>query len=145
MTRSGAPKGAESLEECVAKGDCADVWLVGEALKEWKAVRKRSDQESRRAAKRLGGYFPRFAEKGVSGFTEEQFKSLGRFKAEGGNDHLLYEFKSHQFRLYGVVRTFKGKRSFVGVACDPAKKTPKADPKVLKRAANAADMIEWEK
>ncbi|MBN9335789.1 hypothetical protein [Devosia sp.] len=118
---------------------------MGEALKEWKAVCKRSDQESRRAARRLDGFFPRFADKGTAGFTEEQFKSLGRFRAEGGNEHLLYEFKSHQFRLYGVVRTYKGKRSFVGVACDPAKKTNKADPKVLKRAANAADMIEWEK
>jgi hypothetical protein len=145
MTRSGVPKSVESLEECVARGDYADVWLVGEALKEWKAVCKRTDQESRRAAKRLAGYFPRFAEKGIQGFAEEQFKSLGRFKADGGNEHLLYEFKSHQFRLYGVVKTYHGKRSFVGVVCDPAKKTNKADQRVLKRAANAADKIEWEK
>ena len=145
MAQSGVPNSAEGFEECVANGDYADVWLVGEALREWKAVCKRSDQESRRAAKRLAGYFPRFCEKGVAGFVEEQFKSLGRTKAEGGNDHLLYEFKSHQFRLYGVVKTYKGKRSFVGLACDPAKKTNKADPKVLKRAANAADKIEWEK
>lgn len=144
MTRSGAPKGAESLEECVAEGNYADVWLLGEALKEWKAVCKRKDQESQRASKRLAGFFPRFSEKGMNGFTEEQFKSLGQVKAEGGNKHLLYEFKSHQFRLYGVVRTYKNKTSFVGLACDPSKKTPKADPKVLKRAANAAEIIEWE-
>lgn len=145
MARSGAPKGADRVRECVAEGDFANVWLVNDALLEWQAVGKRRDVESRRAAKRLAGYFPRFAEKGMTGFTEEHFKSVGRFKADGGNEHLIYEFKSHQFRLYGVVKTYEGKRSFVGLVCDPSKQQNKADPKILKRAANAADEIDREK
>jgi hypothetical protein len=144
MSRNGAPKGAKRDRECVAEGEFANVWLFGEALSEWIAVQKRRDEESRRAAKRLAGYFPRFAEKGMPGFSEEQFKSVGRFKAEGGNEHLIYEFKSHQFRLYGVVKTYEGKRSFIGVVCDPSKQKNKADPKVLRRAANAAEKLDRE-
>jgi hypothetical protein len=141
MAQSGVPRGAKSSGECVATGAYADVWLLGEALDGWRAVCKRTDENSRRAARRLKGLFPRFAEKGMEGFTEEQFKSLGHFAATGGNKHLIYEFKAYQFRLYGVVRTYRGKRCFVGVACDPAKKNNRADQSLLKRAANAADII----
>ncbi|MGV3490134.1 MAG: hypothetical protein ACO1OG_02320 [Devosia sp.] len=141
MSRPAASKTAATSNERVATGDYADVWLFGEALAEWKAVCGRNDENSRRAVTRIGRYLPRFASSGPRAFTEEMFKSVQRIKASGGNEHMIFEFKAHQFRLYGVIVDYKGKRSFVGTACDPAKKNNKADPAILKRAADAADKI----
>lgn len=141
MSQRGAPRKAEDVER-VAVGNHADVWLFGEALDEWKALCSRTDENSRRAAKRVAGYFRRFAEVGMRGFTDESFKTVDRIKAAGGNAPLIYEFKSYQFRLYGVIMTYHGKRCFVGTACDPAKKNNKADPAILQRAADAADRID---
>lgn len=141
MSQSGAPKKVATESERVATGGYADVWLFGEALSGWKAVCGRRDDNSRRAARRVEAYFVRFATHGMTAFTDETFKTVGRVKADGGNEHLLYEFKSYQFRLYGVIREYRGKRSFLGVGCDPAKKNNKADQRILRRAANAADKI----
>ena len=141
MSRSGAPQKVATDRERVATDGYADVWLIGEALTAWKALCSRKDENSRRAAQRIGRYFPRFAQHGESAFTDEMFKPVQRIKATGGNEHMIYEFKAHQFRLYGVIRTYEGKRSFVGTACDPAKKNNKADPAILRRAADAADKI----
>lgn len=141
MSGVATPKMAGTDKERVASGDYADVWLFGEALTEWKAVCRRKDDNSRRATQRIERYFLRFAEKGPTAFTEEMYKQVKRVKARGGNEPMICEFKAYQFRLYGVVREYQGKRSFLGTACDPAKKNNKADQAILRRAADAADKI----
>lgn len=80
-------------------------------------------------------YFERFAEKGPAGFGDRMFKPQGRFPAADGGKVLVHAFKAYQFRIYGVVRDFRGRRSFVGTTCDPKKKQNKANPKKLKQAA----------
>ena len=144
MGQSSEPKHAATDRERIASGHYGDVWLFGDALSEWKAVCRKKDQESRRAVRRLEAYFSRFATLGMKAFPEEHFKSVDRVRAQGGTEYLIYEFKSHQFRLYGVVRQYNGKRCFIGLVCDPAKKNNKANPRILKRAANAADRINGE-
>lgn len=141
MSRSGVPNKAQPKRERMASDVYADVWLFDDALREWKTVNAKRDKDSRRTAKRLATYFPRFAEKGPQGFSDEMFKTVGRIKATGGTEPLICEFKSYQFRLYGIIREFRGKRSFIGLVCDSAKKNNKANPNILKRAANAAANI----
>jgi len=77
----------------------------------------------------------------MRGFTEEQFKTLGRFKATGGNEVLIHEFKAHQHRVYGVVKSWRGRRGFLATAYDPAKRNNKADRNIIKRAVDAASNI----
>jgi len=141
MGRSGSLDEADIGSECIATGDHACVWLFGEALREWNAVGRRNDENSRRAATRMRAYFERFAAMGSRAFPEEHFKTLGRFRAAGGNEYLILEFKAYQFRIYGIERRYRGSRAFLGLACDPAKQDNKADRKIIKRAANAADNI----
>lgn len=121
--------------ECVASGDYADVWLFGEARDDFVALRSRNDETSIREAVQIGRYFSRFAQVGPQGFSDKMFKSLGRFKDGKGNERQIWEFKSYQFRIYGIIGEFRGKRSFVGTASDPSKKKNKADQQKLKLAA----------
>ncbi|CAN7434030.1 hypothetical protein LJR251_002773 [Rhizobium rhizogenes] len=118
----------------VAEGTHARVLLVGEARTEYEALCKRTDQTSIQEARTLGRYFDRFAASGGDCLDSRMYKNVGRRKV-GGSDVLVHEFKSYQFRIYGVAGTFKGKSCFVGTACDPKKKKDKADPGKLEKAA----------
>lgn len=75
--------------------------------------------------------------------TDKQFNgNEGRAK-RGSTNVMLCAFKRFKIRLYGFVHGFKGRRSFVIVELDPAKKQDKADPKILSRAkARALDLVE---
>jgi hypothetical protein len=54
---------------------------------------------------------------------------------------LLQAFKTFKVRLYGFSGNVGGKRTFVIVDSDPAKKQNKADPKILKRAKRRIDEL----
>ncbi|MER9869272.1 hypothetical protein NKJ35_19205 [Mesorhizobium sp. M0136] len=136
-TRAATPKIRDGMH--VASGDYADVWLFGEARREYEALLTRTDETSRKSAVQLPRYFGRYAENQPLG--DQMFKPLGRFKGASGNDVQIYEFKSWQFRIYGVVRLFRGKRCFLGIACDPSKKKNRADPAKMKKAAAEAEDI----
>lgn len=120
---------------CVARGSHADVWLFGEAWDEYQELHKKNDQTSIREAASLKRYFERFAEHGPKGLSEQMFKPQDRRKVGGGNEVLIHEFKAYQFRIYGVVCTYKGRRCFLGTACDASKKKDKANPQKLNKAA----------
>lgn len=123
----------------VASGEHADVWLFGEALEEYEALLRRTDATSRKSAAQIPRYFGRFAQGQPLG--DQMFKPLGRFKTGSGKEVQVHEFKSYQFRIYGVIRQHGGKRSYVGTACDPSKKKDKADPAKMKKAAEASEEV----
>lgn len=58
-----------------------------------------------------------------------------------GHNVLLQAFKTFRVRLYGFGGDVGGKRTFVIVDSDPAKKQDKADPKILKRAKRRIDEL----
>ncbi|WP_157949009.1 hypothetical protein [Neorhizobium huautlense] len=118
----------------VAAGDYARVLLFGEARKEYEALLDRNDRNSIQAKRTLQRYFERFAEKGPQSLDNEMFKKQGRENV-GGTDVMVFGFKAYQFRIYGVVESYGGRRCFVGTSCDPAKKQNKADAKKLEKAA----------
>jgi hypothetical protein len=65
--------------------------------------------------------------------TDKQFNgSEGR--AKGGVNRMLMAFKIHKIRCYGFVCPLEGRKTFVIVDVDPAKKTDKGKVRVLDRA-----------
>lgn len=75
--------------------------------------------------------------------TPQQFNgNEGRAK-RGSANILLGAFKRFKIRLYGFSHNLSGRRTFIIIDLDPAKKQDKADPKVLKRAKERAlDLVE---
>ncbi|WP_397586696.1 hypothetical protein [Sphingobium fuliginis] len=55
---------------------------------------------------------------------------------------MLQVFKTHKVRLYGYETTLQGRRTFIIVERDLAKKQNKADQELLKRAKNNIDAKE---
>lgn len=65
--------------------------------------------------------------------SENQFNSSeGRTK--GGIDRMLMAFKVWKVRCYGYVCPLEGRKTFVIIDVDPAKKTDKGKVRVLDRA-----------
>ena len=65
--------------------------------------------------------------------TEKQFNgSEGRTK--GGLNRMLMAFKVHKIRCYGFVCPLEGRKTFVILDIDPAKKTNKGKVRILDRA-----------
>lgn len=127
----------------VATGEYADVWLFGEAWHGYSNLAKaKGDQDALRASVNLPTYFQRFADSGPPALTEKMFKKLGNTKDGGGSAVGVFEFKNYQVRIYGVVRQYRGKRAFIGTACDLKKKKQKADPAVIKRAAEQSGKVQ---
>ncbi|RWD78296.1 hypothetical protein [Mesorhizobium sp.] len=125
-----------------ASGGYADVWLFGESLQCFLALATSTgDQDALRASVNLPAYFQRFADKGPIALTEKMFKKLGSAKDGNGNAVPVFEFKNYQVRIYGVIREYRGKRAFIGTACDPKKKQQKADQAMIKRAAEQAGKV----
>ena len=54
---------------------------------------------------------------------------------------MLQAFKTFKVRLYGFSSDVGGKRTFVIIDSDPAKKQDRADPKILKRAKRRIDEL----
>jgi hypothetical protein len=126
----------------VAQGAFATVILVGEAKDEYAELLGRKDGLSAKQATQLERYFQRYAEHGDQQLSDEMFKSVGRRKDGAGNEHLIYEFKPFKYRVFGVVRNWRGTRHFVGTAVNVKKDQRKADPADLDRAAKGATAIE---
>jgi len=121
----------------VASGSYADVYLVGEALSGFDGLAlSKGDQDAMRASVNLPKYFRRFAETGPSALNDKMFKKLMDVKVGNGNSVPVFEFKNYQARIYGVICNYKGRRAFVGTACDLKKKQQKADSAVIARAAS---------
>lgn len=118
-----------------ARGAYADVHLFGEAMEEFEALGPKTDEKSVQKHRTISRYFERFAEHGPTSLNDKMFKKQQRIRS-GGTDVMIYEFKAHQFRIYGVICEHLGKRCFLGFACDPDKKKDKADPQKLQKTAD---------
>lgn len=71
--------------------------------------------------------------------TEEMFNgSEGR----SPDNLMLKVFKTHKVRLYGYETSYLGRRTFIIVERDLAKKQNKADQELLKRAKKYIDAME---
>lgn len=127
--------GAEDTGSVKARGEYADVHLFGEAEREFDALVPKTDGKSVAKHRTISRYFDRFAQKGPTSLNDKMFKKQQRMKSNG-TEVMIYEFKAHQFRIYGVICDYKGKRCFLGLACDPEKKKDKADPKKLQKTAD---------
>lgn len=65
--------------------------------------------------------------------TDKQFNgNEGRTK--GGINRMLQAFKVHKIRCYGFVCPLEGRKTFVIVDIDPAKKSDKGKSRILDRA-----------
>jgi hypothetical protein len=134
MAKQVPDKDEDEEPLCVATGEHADVYLIREARKEYELLKKRNDQNSIQEARSLERYFGQFAKVGPSGLSNTMFKEQERVSCEG-TKVMVYSFKAYQFRIYGSIGPYNGKRAFFGTACDPAKKSNKADSAKLKKAA----------
>lgn len=63
---------------------------------------------------------------------------------KGSINRLLQAFKTHGIRLYGFTRRLTGKKTFIVVDVDPAKKQKKADAGILDRAKSRVIRFEEE-
>lgn len=134
-----AGKSAPPVVHLIVQGPYGSVWLLEAANREFEKLTARTDQNGRQAAKTIRRYFDRFAEHGPSRLdSAKMFKPLGKFPDGTGSKVQLFEFKAFQWRLYGVLRDFRGGRAFVGVEVDPDKKKDKADQALLQRCAKTA-------
>lgn len=67
--------------------------------------------------------------------SETQFNgNEGRTK--GGINRMLQAFKVHKIRCYGFVCPLQGRKTFVIIDVDPAKKAEKGKVRILDRAKN---------
>ncbi|HEV2594661.1 MAG TPA: hypothetical protein VGU01_05610 [Sphingomicrobium sp.] len=66
--------------------------------------------------------------------TPEQFNGNEGRCQRGSINRLLQAFKTHGIRIYGFTRRLVGKKTFVIVDVDPAKKQKRADQGILNRA-----------
>lgn len=141
-SRGQGDDGSDDGPHQLASGDYADVWLFGDAWFCFSSLAEtKGDQDALRASVNLPAYFRRFAEKGPLALTEKMFKKLCNSKDGNGNSIPIFEFKNYQVRIYGVVREYRGKRAFIGTACDLKKKQQKADPAMIKRAAEQSGKV----
>src|SRR5262249_13233876 len=76
--------------------------------------------------------------------TPEQFNANEGRCQKGSINRLLQAFKTHGIRLYGFTRRIVGKKTFIIVDVDPAKKQKKADPRILQRAKDRVISFEEE-
>lgn len=119
----------------VAVGNYARVLLFGEARSSFEELMAATDEASVGACYNLKRYFKMYADEGPEILSDGMFKSEKRQRVSGTNV-LVHAFKGKKhIRIYGVADSYKGRRSFCGTACDPAKKQWKADPAKLKKAA----------
>jgi hypothetical protein len=127
----------------VNEGRAASIRLSPKALREYEKVRSGTDEHSVKRKKCLERYFQMFCGETFHRLTPEQFKWEGSFANGKGTKTAVWVFKVWQWRLYGGVLTVEGKKCFVGVLVDPAKKQNKADPSILAAAAKEiADLEE---
>lgn len=69
--------------------------------------------------------------------SQEQFNG-NEGRCGGANNRMLVAVKVHKVRLYGFVRQYRERKTLILVDIDPAKKSNKASPHLLKRARAAA-------
>lgn len=120
-------------------GERADIRLSETEREMYLEAIEKNDEISIRRRTHLNRYFKEFCDNDDfhKRLNDKQFKREGKFKDGNGQGGYatIWTFKAWQWRLYGAILTVEGRRCFVGVRVDPNKKQDKADPKILRAAA----------
>jgi hypothetical protein len=131
--------------ERVSHGSAGEIRLSPSAKKEYDKLESSKDPNAIRQRTQLKKFFERFCSHGEAGLSPEQFKREGTYPGHNRRKIGIWCFKPWQWRLYGAILEVMGKKTFVGVRVDPAKKQNKADQALLKAAANAIAELEEHK
>jgi hypothetical protein len=136
--KNGRPRINKEQPIRVATGAYGDVYLYDDALVKFKSLQdraeKNTDSNSVRQERTLSRYFQRYSDTGRTGLNDKMFKPQRKITTAQGKVQ-IHEFKAYQFRIYGVEANFKGRRAFIGTACDASKKQDKANVNTLEKAA----------
>lgn len=128
------------------RGQVSDVLLSPAAEAEYRQVLEGTDEISVKRRVQLDRYFRTFCDM-VHFFkhlSDQKFKNEGNFPDGKGGQVAVWTFKSWQWRVYGAILQIEGRRCFVGMLVDPAKKRDKADQKMLKNTAKGvAELSEY--
>lgn len=119
------------------RGQVSDVRLSAGAEAEYRQAIEGKDEISVKRKVQLERYFRMFCDT-VHFFkylSDQKFKNEGNFSDGRGGDVAVWTFKAWQWRVYGGILQIEGKRCFVGLFVDPAKKRGKADQQMLKSTA----------
>lgn len=122
-------------------GEYAQVRLCPELVEEMKRLKGSTDHDDIRTRKQLDRRFAVYCGEQIPLLNQESFKKLGEFPDGVGGTCGVFEFKSYQWRMYGIVLGLSGKRCFVGLRFDPKKKKNKADQELLKRVGKDAGVL----
>jgi hypothetical protein len=123
---------------CLAcQGGVADVRLSPEAKVHYQQVLDGTDENSVKRKVQLARYFREFCDHLLffNRLSDLKFKNEGNFSDGLGGHVTIWTFKAWKWRLYGAILQVNGRRCFVGVNVDPAKKQDKADQQMLKSTA----------
>jgi hypothetical protein len=124
----------------VYPGAAGDIRLGPDAHAEYARVRQLAEQADEIAVKRkahIERYFREFCDyvDVHKRLSREKFKKEGNFPDGHHGKVAVWTFKSWQWRLYGATLTVEGRRCFVGVQVDNAKKQDRANQTLLKKTA----------
>lgn len=111
-----------------AEGASALAFLSADARKELEKV------DPRDRAKIVATIKKQYVENGPGGISIQKLNTNEGRHRVGKGEKMLWAFKGHQARLYGVEGNCGGKRAFFGTHA-AVKKTDRADPNALTRAA----------
>ncbi|MCB2114448.1 MAG: hypothetical protein KDD85_13010 [Parvularculaceae bacterium] len=97
-------------------------------------MKRASKQDQRKVPQILREHFCEF------GFVKspQKWNSNEDDHRVSGRVYRLQAAKGHQLRIYGIVGSRHGKKTFFVGGIDPGKKSNKADKGILKRAADRA-------
>lgn len=122
----------------LCRGSVADLRMTEDVYGEYMEAIEGKDKISVQRRTRLRRYFAEFVENTDyrARLGQDKFKKEGNFPTgHPGGEVAIWEFKAFQWRLYGGIAEVEGRRSFVGVAVDSAKKRDRANQELLKIAA----------
>jgi hypothetical protein len=111
------------------------VCLSPKAKAAYNALKAGTDMMSVRQRTQLDRYMERFCASEPHYMTDTHYRKEGNHPDGNGGKVPIWAFKPDGWRLYGAVLIVDGKKTFVGVEVDPAKKQRKADQSLLKSAA----------
>ena len=124
----------------VYRGAAGDVRLGHDAHVEYVKVLQLAEEADEIAVKRkahIERYFREFCDNVdvQRRLSQEKFKKEGNFPDGHHGKVAIWVFKSWQWRLYGATLTVEGRRCFVGMKIDDAKKQDRANQTMLKNTA----------
>jgi hypothetical protein len=124
----------------VYRGAAGDIRLGPEAHVAYTSVlelAEKSDEISVKRKTHIERYFREFCDNVdvQRRLSQEKFKKEGNFPDGHHGKIAVWAFKSWQWRLYGTTLTVEGRRCFVGMKVDDAKKQDRANQTILKNTA----------